>query len=178
MLASIRSGGESREAAARYLLETYVSFVPRIRRQFGLDREAALDAFTDAVLALVGQVATGVFEERSKVSTYLYQIFYYKARDVFKKNTTNRVSYLAAVPDQTHDDPPPDEAADQAEALQTLVRELDRLGEPCRRILLDWGYWGYSMEEIARRNGLPGPEQAKKQKYKCLQRIRKNLPRV
>ncbi|MEM6771214.1 MAG: hypothetical protein AAF597_11575, partial [Bacteroidota bacterium] len=61
------------------------------------------------------------------------------------------------------------------EDVAQLSLYLDQLGEPCRQILLDWGYWGYSMQEIAERVGLDSADQAKRKKYKCRQRLLANL---
>ena len=51
------------------------------------------------------------------------------------------------------------------------------MGHPCNDILMDWAYWGYSMEEIANKVGLETADQAKKKKYKCLQKLLKQINR-
>lgn len=88
----------AREKATRYLLKQYIAYVPKVQNKLGLSREDCVDAFTDAVMSLGEQLANGQFRGESKLSTYLYQIFYFKARDLFKKQTTNKVQYLATPP--------------------------------------------------------------------------------
>ena len=163
----------SREKATRYLLKQYISYIPKAQKKLGLSREDCLDAFTDAVMSLGEQLANGQFRGESKVSTYLYQIFYFKARDLFKKQTTNKVQYLAEPPEMMDKGPSIEEQKIIQSQIQLIKAHLQKIGDPCQQILMDWGYWGYSMAEIAQRVGLASADQAKKKKYKCLQQVRK-----
>ena len=142
--------GALREQAARYFLQKNIHYIPLIAKKVGISEEEALDEYTDAVIDLIEQVNSGVFKGESKLSTYLYKIFYFKCIDLSRKKSTNKISYL-----------------------ENIYRNLEKLGEPCKQILLDWGFWGFNMTEIAERNGLTGATQAKDRKYKCLMRLRK-----
>jgi len=53
-----------------------------------------------------------------------------------------------------------------------VKNEIKGMGTPCKQILIDWAYWGYSMKEIAIRNNLENGVVAKKKKYTCLQKLR------
>ena len=175
LITSIRSGGQPREWATRQLLERNIYYVKKLSRQFNLPEENVLDAYTDALMLLIDHVATGRFRGESQLSTYLYQILFNKCRDLLKKPSTNTVelnewtekwdasskSFLKDFIDK--------------ETVASLKNQFDLLGETCKQVLLDWGYWGYKMEEIAERTGLENGDQAKKRKYKCLQKLRKIL---
>ena len=50
---------------------------------------------------------------------------------------------------------------------------LRALGEPCRSIIEDFYIRDFSMENISEKFGYTNPENAKNQKYKCLQRLKK-----
>ncbi|MEL6673279.1 MAG: sigma-70 family RNA polymerase sigma factor [Bacteroidota bacterium] len=176
LISSIRAGAKSKEEALRYLIQAYPHYIRKIQRKLGLSQEQVLDAYTDGVMDLVAQVEASKFRGESKLSTYLYQIIYYKARDLLKKKTTHKVDYRETLPEGKGQQDHPDRSLMLQEKMQQLQHHLRALGEPCRQILLDWGYWGYSMEEIAQRNGLGSGEQAKKKKYKCLQQLRKQVP--
>ena len=50
---------------------------------------------------------------------------------------------------------------------------LNSLGQPCQSILTEYYMNNCSMEEIANRFGYTNADNAKNQKYKCLQRLKK-----
>jgi DNA-directed RNA polymerase specialized sigma24 family protein len=54
-----------------------------------------------------------------------------------------------------------------------MGNSLSGLGEPCRTILEDFYVRDLSMESISQKFGYTNPDNAKNQKYKCLQRLRK-----
>lgn len=56
---------------------------------------------------------------------------------------------------------------------EQLDTALDQLGEPCRSLLKAFYHQDKSMQEIAADFGYTNPENAKTQKYKCLNRLRK-----
>jgi RNA polymerase sigma factor (sigma-70 family) len=70
------------------------------------------------------------------------------------------------------DDPPdpdlsPLEALMEDERTGALASAMERLGDPCRAILLLYYYEEMSMEEIARRMGFANADTAKSKKYQC-----------
>jgi DNA-directed RNA polymerase specialized sigma24 family protein len=50
---------------------------------------------------------------------------------------------------------------------------LGELGEPCKTIIEDYYIHGRSMQEICEKFGYTNADNAKTQKYKCLQRLKK-----
>jgi len=54
-----------------------------------------------------------------------------------------------------------------------MEESLLMLGEPCRTIIQDFYMQNKSMQEICDKFGYTNPENAKTQKYKCLQRLKK-----
>ena len=174
LMEAIRVGGQSREWATTQLLDRHIFFVKKLSRQFRQSEELVMDAYTDALMLVLDHVVQGRFRGESKLSTYLYQILFNKCRDLLKKTSTNTIE----LNDWTENW----DAASHSflkefiekEDVRSLYLYLEKTGSTCKQILLDWGYWGYSMEEIAERAGLENGDQAKKRKYKCLQKL-KNL---
>jgi hypothetical protein len=54
-----------------------------------------------------------------------------------------------------------------------LSGAIDSIGEPCRSLLTDFYFKGLSMQDIAVKYEYTNAENAKNQKYKCLQRLKK-----
>ena len=50
---------------------------------------------------------------------------------------------------------------------------LENLGEPCSTLLKDFYVHKLSMEEISEKFGYTNADNAKTQKYKCLQRLKR-----
>lgn len=176
LIADLRAGGAKREKAVTHLFDTNLGFVYKVMKEKRLSQEEARDAYTDAVVVVCEQVAKGKFRGESKISTYLYRIFLFKAVDIIRKKATHSVESVPEVPDLA------DPAADALKKLGlqqqafALIQLMDSLGGKCRQILLDWAYHGYSMEEIAQRAGLKDAASAATQKYKCFKRLQSLLP--
>lgn len=174
-LEEIRQGGKARENAVRYLIDRHIGFVYKISRKLRLDEDQAKDAYLDAVIAVMQQVETGAYRGENKLSSYLYQIFYYKSVDILRKQSTNWENYVEDVPDQI------DERSDmllhleQQESVNQLVALLEKMGNPCKQILMDWGFWGYQIQEIAARMGVDDPVKISRRKYKCIEALRELL---
>ena len=57
--------------------------------------------------------------------------------------------------------------------IEIMDESLQILGEPCNTIIIDFYINKLSMQEIADKMGYTNNENAKNQKYKCLQRLKK-----
>jgi DNA-directed RNA polymerase specialized sigma subunit len=57
--------------------------------------------------------------------------------------------------------------------LNKMENALKLLGEPCKTIMEDFYMHSKSMQEICERFGYTNADNAKTQKYKCLQRLKK-----
>ncbi|MFN6038635.1 MAG: RNA polymerase sigma factor [Bacteroidota bacterium] len=59
------------------------------------------------------------------------------------------------------------------EEIESMTIGLNQLGEPCKTLITDFYYKKLDMEEIAEKFGYTNSDNAKNQKYKCLQRLKK-----
>lgn len=59
------------------------------------------------------------------------------------------------------------------EQLAKMEFALHQLGEPCKELLTDFYFRNYDMQKIAEKFGYTNADNAKTQKYKCLQRLKK-----
>ncbi len=172
LIEAICLGGKDREWATGQLLDQHIFFVKKLSKEFHQPEEWVLDAYTDALMLLLEHVTQGRFRGESKLSTYLYQILFNKCRDLLKKPSTNIVELNEWTENWEASSRTLLKSFIEKEEVTTLHLYLDKIGSTCKNILLDWGYWGYKMEEIAQRVGLENADQAKKKKYKCLQKLR------
>ena len=176
IIEALLQGGSLKEEAVNHVMNDFIHYLPSVAKKTGINRDEALDVFTDAIMAMIDQIVNSHFEGNSKLSSYFYKIFYFKSVDLFRKKTTNKIDYKDELPNSSDSAPLVINKMETDEKIKQLYKYLDQLGNPCKQILLDWGFWGYNMNEIAERAGLENSSQAKSRKYKCLQQLRKLIP--
>ncbi len=175
IIEGIKKGGPYREKSINLLFDSNLGFLHTIRKKLFLSPEEAQDAYADAVVKLTSQISLGKFRGESKLSTYFYKIFYNKCVDVSRKKASNAHTKVEEYPELS--DPAANllHKMDVADEAMQVRKVMEKMGETCKNILLDWAYMGYSMEEIAQRRSLKTAESARSLKYKCLKKLRELL---
>lgn len=154
-------------------LENYPIIRHFIEKNNG-NEENAKDIYQDAFIVLIRNIKKGIFKGDSSISTYLYAI----ARRMWLKelNTiTRRQSKIKDIQNLYKEENDYDhEHWEQHEIkLKQLNKVMYKLGEPCSTILTDFYVNNLSMEDIKTKMGYTTAGNAKNQKYKCMQRLRK-----
>ncbi|MEL6253682.1 MAG: sigma-70 family RNA polymerase sigma factor [Bacteroidota bacterium] len=175
LIESIQSGGKKREEAITILFDLHRGFLFKIKRKLFLSEEELQDAYVDSILKVGNQITLGKFRGDSKLSTYLYSIFFNKCVDLSRRKKSNQITLVE--PQLEMEDAVGNlwDLMEVKDELKQLKSALSKMGENCQHVLLDWGYYGYSMEEIAERRNLKNPQSAKSLKYKCLKKLRELL---
>lgn len=151
----------------------YPSISHMILQNNGSEEEAK-DIFQEAVIVLYDKVTLGNFELKSKLKTYLYSI----CRRLWLKQlsrsgasyATNDISDYQDIL-QYEDDIAKHEEQDLKFSQMEVA--MNKLGEPCKTILQDFYIKNHSMQDICDKFGYTNTDNAKTQKYKCLQRLKK-----
>lgn len=134
--------------------------------------EEAKDVFQEAVIVLHDRIKCGGFELSSKLKTYIYAV----CRRLWLKQLSDRRWTFQDVSNYEEIIPVDDDIATHEEKdrqLSLMEQALDKLGEPCRSIIQDFYILNQSMREICEKFGYTNTDNAKSQKYKCLQRLKK-----
>lgn len=171
IIGHIREGGRNRELATDHLMKEHLGFVHKFMNTLFLSEQVALDCYIDALADVVEQVSTGSFKGKSKISTYLYQIAYFRCVDELRKNK-NEFATDNEFPEMEDLSQKVSKKIEIEYEIKKLKKYLHKMGSPCNGILMDWAFWGYNMNEIAERNGLSSAAIAKSRKYQCLQKLR------
>jgi RNA polymerase sigma factor (sigma-70 family) len=169
IIQKIIQGGSHMERCLEAFYKENIRFISVMEKKYGLNREATMDAYADAIIDFKEQVRNHQFKHNSKCSTYLYSIFSNKCIDILRKKTTHTI--INDLPENLKDLSP--------DIVQMLTLTVERtyldnlmamLGSRCREILMDWND-GYSMDEIAERNALLNANVARSKRYTCLQQL-------
>lgn len=174
LIQMIQGKEEDRHAALRHFfldksLERMV--FSKIRERGGSTQDAQ-DAYQEAFKVFQRNVRSNAFEGRSSLRSYFVGIAIKVWEDMNKRSWNRRTNLTDdhSKMDSVNDDTP----LVQTEAIErkTLVRQLlDQMGERCKNIL-----WlranAHSMDEISKAIGLTSAEMAKKEAYRCNNRLK------
>ena len=163
----------------------YSNCFPTVSRMIILNNgteDEAKDVFQEAVLVLYDKVVHRKdFELNCLLRTYLYAV----SRRLWLKSLKEKGRFIADSDlvldneDSTETNAAMDTNMDlslhlEKEAqFEKMEQCLDQLGEPCRKILLDFYMEGKSMQQICEQLGYSNADNVKNQKYKCLKRLKK-----
>lgn len=161
------------------LQELYDNYFPMIRRmvlQNQGDEDDAKDLFQEAVMVVYEKSRNPDFVLECKLGTYLYAIGH---RLWLKSLHQRQLQPTSRAKTETELEDAPDVETDirdheaREERFRIMEGALMRLGEPCKTLLEDFYIRRRSMQEIAEKFGYTNPDNAKTQKYKCLNRLKK-----
>lgn len=137
----------------------------------GTEQEAK-DIYQEAVIAFYERAQQPGFELTCKIKTYLYAV----CRRLWLKRLAEKKRFSISIP-ETETFQGVDAEMDAAEVgeanFKRMSESLHALGEPCKSIIEDFYIHNFSMEIISEKFGYTSADNAKNQKYKCLQRLRK-----
>jgi DNA-directed RNA polymerase specialized sigma24 family protein len=139
--------------------------VARMVRRKGGSLEEAKDAFHDALLIYLEKEKAGRLQLHSSPKAYLLGI----ARICWLRARGTTV----ALPEAFDAAEPEDAGMEERE--QSLRASLVRSGKKCLELLKAFYYDHCSMQDIAARFGFNGTRSATVQKYKCLEKVRKEI---
>lgn len=150
--------------------EVYPMVLKHVLQNSG-SKEDAQDIFQDAFYLLIKKTQEENFELTSQLSTFLVGI----SKNLWlKKITQTKLDadrYLVDQSDETSEET--EEDIQQLTLVRRMNFALTQLGEPCKSILIQFYHMRQTMQEIAAMFHYTNPENAKNQKYKCLQRLKK-----
>ncbi len=160
------------------LFRKYAYFIREGMHKHGLVEDEVFNAYSDSVLAAIVMISNGIFEGRSSLKTWLYQIFHNKCVDLVRKNATNKSSMnrTESISEKLY------QLSDKARSVVQLLidkadwgalkQKLDQLGEDCRKMLMLWAD-SYSDKEIANVMEYKTPDVVKTSRLRCLDKLRR-----
>ena len=132
----------------------------------------AKDVFQESVIVLYDKVKGGNFELSSQLKTFIYSV----CRRLWLKRLTYKSRNSGSLKD-FEDVLPVEQDIEIHEEKDRQFKQMEvalgHLGEPCRTIIEDFYINNKSMQEICIKFGYTNADNAKNQKYKCLQRLKK-----
>ncbi|MCU0453858.1 MAG: sigma-70 family RNA polymerase sigma factor [Bacteroidetes bacterium] len=167
VLELIRSG--DRAGLMRLYDDNRRPIVSHVTRNGGSADEAE-DVLQESVVIVWEKVRTGGFELTARLTTFTFAV----ARRLWLRKLAQhrREPAVDLDPDGLSDDPQA-EPPDVDERIDSMRLAFDRLGEPCRTLLLLFYWEELTMAEVARQLGFANADVAKAKKYQCKEQLRR-----
>jgi RNA polymerase sigma factor (sigma-70 family) len=167
VLELIRAG--DRAGLVRLYDENRRPIVSHVTRNGGSMDEAE-DILQESVVIVWERVRDGRFEPNARLSTFAFAV----ARRLWLRRLAHRRREPALDMDPESvaaevQEPEPEDA----ERVEAVQRAFERLGEPCRTLLLLYYWERLSMAEAARHLGFANADVAKAKKYQCKEQLRR-----
>ncbi len=163
---------KNNEVALRELYKTHYPMIFNLICSNNGTEQEAKDVYQETIIAFYERAQEPNFVLTCKIKTYLYAV----ARRLWLKRLWEKKRFDGKIEEKETFHGIEDEIIDfeEREAAFSVMKEaLDGLGEPCRSILEDFYIRDLNMEEIRLKFGYTNADNAKNQKYKCLQRLKK-----
>jgi RNA polymerase sigma factor (sigma-70 family) len=135
--------------------------------------EEAADVYQETVIVLYENVQKPQFELNCQLQTYIYSVAKRLWLKQLKKNGQTFLmkeegeEMLADVSEDV------DFHLKKENDFEKISQSLLALGEPCGTLIKDFYIHKLSMDDIAEKFGYTNSDNAKNQKYKCLQRLKR-----
>ncbi|MBC8343700.1 MAG: sigma-70 family RNA polymerase sigma factor [Bacteroidetes bacterium] len=135
--------------------------------------QEAKDIYQESIIIFYNNIRSSDFKLDCKIKTYLYSV----ARRLWLNELKYKYKIVGNLNDFEEviefDKSDLDNLVENERKLKLMNTCLAELGEPCNTILREFYMNKVSMSEIAKLMGYTNSDNAKNQKYKCLQRLKK-----
>jgi RNA polymerase sigma factor (sigma-70 family) len=163
--------------AENHFFSSYDYFIKEGIKKFHISEDESFDAYSDAILIVVGNIRKGLFERRSSLKTYTFQIFQNKCVDFVRKKSTNKNSVHQTLSISDHLPGLSDTTKSILQKLaektdwEVLKKKLQAVGDKCREMLLFFAS-GHSDKELAASLGYKTADVVKTSRLRCLEKLR------
>ncbi len=157
--------------ALKQLYKTHYPMVLNLVITNNGSEQEAKDVFQEAIIHFYERLQQVEFVLTCKIKTYLYavsrRLWLKRLAEQKKQVRIEEEDRFAGVDEEMT------ELESKEKYFQAMDKALNHLGEPCRTIVEDFYLHNLTMDEITEKFGYTNADNAKNQKYKCLQRLKR-----
>jgi len=157
--------------ALKQLYKTHYPMVLNLVLTNNGSEQEAKDVFQEAIIHFYERLQQVEFVLSCKIKTYLYavsrRLWLKRLAEQKKQVRIEEEERFAGVEDEMT------ELESKEKSFQAMEKALHNLGEPCRTIVEDYYLRSLTMDQITEKFGYTNADNAKNQKYKCLQRLKR-----
>ncbi len=157
------------------LYKKYYQFVLKLIINNNGSQEAAEDIYQETIIVVYENVQKENFVLSCQLQTYIYSI----AKRLWLKQLRNSGKTFLFKEDEENEladvESEVTNYEEKESELDKMNKSLLALGEPCATLLKDFYIAKMNMDDIAEKFGYTNSDNAKNQKYKCLQRLKRQF---
>jgi RNA polymerase sigma factor (sigma-70 family) len=160
------------ERALRVVYKAHFGLIAHFIYQNNGSEQEAKDIYQEAFIVLYEKLKDQTFQLNCQIKTFLYSV----SRRLWLKKLNEKKHYVGKLADFEPfiaTESPEIEAPESEKQFSSMSQSLRQIGEPCKTILEDYYLQKMTMQAIADKFGYTNADNAKNQKYKCLQRLKK-----
>ncbi len=155
------------------LYKKYYNLVLKLVVSNNGSSEAAQDVYQETIIILYEKCQDPEFKLSCQLQTYVYSV----ARNLWLKHLKKhgKTGELKEYHQDVFEDVSSDTKTHlkKEESIDKVYKSLEELGEPCASLIKDFYIKKMNMEDISEKFGYTNADNAKNQKYKCLQRLKR-----
>lgn len=170
LLEAIESGKDI-NPAIMYLYEQHSESISSFIASKGGSRQDGEDIFQETVVAFIKIVKNGSYRKEASIRTFLISVsknIWYN--EIKKRQSTGNREKVFENSRETIEDDISHHIAD-LEMKKNFRTLLDRMGEPCKKLLLLFYYENLSMKELLEHLPYENEQVIRNKKYKCLKQL-------
>lgn len=150
-------------------------FLGMIRSKYRVSNDDALDIYQVTTLRLYDNIVKGKMTMvHSSIKPYIFSIginvYKEMVRDGIKRQGQSEL--LEWVEEKSDGSEEKEAAVLKENLLEATKKAIEKLGEPCKSMLIRFYYFKASMQQLMEQFGYKNEASAKNKKYKCLQGLR------
>ncbi len=169
IMRKIKNNSENREQLFMRLYREVFPLVASFIQLRGGNQEEARDIFQDALVVYYQKLVSGIWEEKSEISTHGYLLSI--CRNMWY-NKANKVKNLISLNPDDQEIPFEENTEIANEKMLAFVSAVSK---KCLEILQSFYYHKQSMHDLASEFGFSSTRSATVQKYKCLEKVRDKI---
>ena len=172
VLAGLRNGQAQEDFYLKYLYQEHLPKVLQFVLTHNGSEADGKDVFQDGMVVFYKNVKAGKFRGESAIGTYIFAIckfLWFKKSKKESRYVEYTIQEREAIGESPHI------KVVNAEKQQVVLKLFNKIGKPCRDLLILTLYQNCSMKEIAELMGFKNEQNARNKKYKCVKQLKKLL---
>ena len=176
IITGLQAGGDEQRKFQKTLYEQNMFLIKIGSKKHSLIVEKSASAYSDAIIAVIGNIINRKFENRGVLESYIKGIFHNKCIDEIRNEKTYRGNMHREGVIDNLINTMPDKTADiirsviKKQEWSILLKKLAELGEKCYQLLMLWCD-RYKDDEIAQKMGYSTPQVVRGTRARCLEKL-------
>lgn len=174
LIQSIKRGGETGRKAIDKIYRdyNYMNYLHQVTHDYKLSQADVADKFHDAIIIFRRNVREDKFDINNNIQIYLTSIVKNLIQNSKRHKKYDQLTTSAIESSGVEDSTTAYYA--RKESKEKLNELLELISPKCKRLLMLWQYQ-YTYDEIAEKLDLENRENARKHKYRCMNKLMKHV---